>query len=100
MTVGGWCWRCSAHLLWSFWTSIPRKWARGYGKDQSVVFDVKSCLPKEASDLRLYKKTGAVMRRFFVSYPPKSSSMMSSRSTPRSSSMLMTDWFMIGGPHM
>ncbi|WP_170326470.1 Vi polysaccharide biosynthesis UDP-N-acetylglucosamine C-6 dehydrogenase TviB [Ruegeria arenilitoris] len=26
---------------------------RGYGKDQSVVFDVKSCLPKEASDLRL-----------------------------------------------
>jgi UDP-N-acetyl-D-galactosamine dehydrogenase len=26
---------------------------RAYGKDQSVVFDVKSCLPKEASDLRL-----------------------------------------------
>ncbi|WP_170330349.1 Vi polysaccharide biosynthesis UDP-N-acetylglucosamine C-6 dehydrogenase TviB [Ruegeria arenilitoris] len=26
---------------------------RAYGKDQSVVFDVKSCLPKKASDLRL-----------------------------------------------
>ncbi|MFY2825476.1 Vi polysaccharide biosynthesis UDP-N-acetylglucosamine C-6 dehydrogenase TviB [Ruegeria sp. MALMAid1280] len=26
---------------------------RAYGKGQSVVFDVKSCLPKEASDLRL-----------------------------------------------
>jgi len=26
---------------------------RGFGKDQSVLFDVKSCLPPEASDLRL-----------------------------------------------
>ena len=26
---------------------------RAYGKDQSVLFDVKSCLPLEASDLRL-----------------------------------------------
>ncbi|MES0824919.1 Vi polysaccharide biosynthesis UDP-N-acetylglucosamine C-6 dehydrogenase TviB [Ruegeria sp. SCP11] len=26
---------------------------RSYGKEQSVLYDVKSCLPKEASDLRL-----------------------------------------------
>ena len=32
--------------------------------------------------------------------PPKSSSMMSSRSTPSSRSILITEEFMMGGPHM
>ncbi len=32
--------------------------------------------------------------------PPKSSSMMFSGSTPRSTSILITEAFIIGGPHM
>ena len=40
-----------------------------------------------------------VSGRASLPHPPKSSSIMSSRSTPRSNSMLITDWFMIGGPH-
>nr|VFJ59465.1 MAG: hypothetical protein BECKFM1743A_GA0114220_102382 [Candidatus Kentron sp. FM]VFJ60154.1 MAG: hypothetical protein BECKFM1743C_GA0114222_102661 [Candidatus Kentron sp. FM]VFK13684.1 MAG: hypothetical protein BECKFM1743B_GA0114221_102912 [Candidatus Kentron sp. FM] len=34
------------------------------------------------------------------SYPPKSSNMMFSRSTPKSSSIPMTAEFIMGGPHM
>nr|VFK07027.1 MAG: hypothetical protein BECKLPF1236A_GA0070988_1000614 [Candidatus Kentron sp. LPFa]VFK27768.1 MAG: hypothetical protein BECKLPF1236C_GA0070990_100521 [Candidatus Kentron sp. LPFa] len=34
------------------------------------------------------------------SYPPKSSSMMFSRSIPKSSNMVMTAEFIMGGPHI
>ena len=38
--------------------------------------------------------------RFFLLYPPKSSSIMSSGSTPRSISIFITEVFIIGGPHI
>ena len=45
--------------------------------------------------------TGCGMRDVIgFDQPPKSSSMMFSSSTPRSFSILMTEAFMMGGPHI